>query len=331
MFLVQKPNLSSHFRSTTNKPPHIPKTYQLFHQNLIFHLKTLDLTKTTSTISLSWLSTALSFLSTLHTEAEAQMIHISKAQISNLKTDVDDYQSLYMDYSLKVLDLCNLISTAVNQLTERRLLMNFALRLLNFTDQFPVHEKLNKAKDALTRSVNDTQGSGSATAKERGLRAKLLIEELTDLIGKLPRGGRDIVRRTFYALGAMTVFVGSVLVGVLFGEMDVVKPQTIPAEFVWSDSFTGVQSQILDLINSKRNAVLEIDDVSSKAIVICDLLQGVVSGSGDDAAVRVCLVAGVKELVTSVKKYSDGVDELTNGANGLFRSVLKTRNGRLDV
>ncbi|KAK9073541.1 hypothetical protein SSX86_007865 [Deinandra increscens subsp. villosa] len=170
MFLVEKPNLSSHFRSTAKKPSHVPKTYQLaarlFDEKVILHLKTLDLTTNSSNISLSWLSAAVSMLSAVHTESEDQ--------ISNLKSEADDYQALYMDYSMKVLDLCNLISSAVHRLTDRRLLMNFSLRLLNFADTVPSREKLSKAKDALARSVNDAQ----EPAKEKGLRAKELMEEL---------------------------------------------------------------------------------------------------------------------------------------------------------
>ncbi|KAI3796347.1 hypothetical protein L1987_39015 [Smallanthus sonchifolius] len=326
MFLVQKANLSSPFGSTTKKSSHVPKSYQLaarlFDEKVILHLKTLDLTENSSSISLSWLSAAVSFLSAVHTEAEDQ--------ISNLKSEADDFQALYMDYSMKVLDLCNLISSAVHRLTDRRLLMNFSLRLLNFTDQMPSNEKLNKAKDALARSVNDTQ----EPAEEKGLRAKALIEELAVLLGKLPRGktngGRDLIRRTFYGLGLLTLLVGGVLVTVMFGETSAVKLR-VPAEFLWSDSVNGVHSRIFDLIKPKYNALLEIDNVSRQAVVVRDMLETVVSDGGDNADVRVRLEAGVKEMASSAKKFSDGIDGLTNGVNGLFRSVLKTRNGRLDV
>ncbi|KAK9074424.1 hypothetical protein SSX86_007022 [Deinandra increscens subsp. villosa] len=331
MFFVQKANLSSHFRSTTKKPSNIPKSHQLaarlFDEKVSLHLKTLDLSPNSSNISLSWLSAAASVLATVHSEAEVQI-----SDSKSVKSEVDDYQVLYMDFSLKVLDLCNLLSSAVRRLTDRRLLMNFSLRFLNFTDQPPAPEKLNKAKDALTRSIKNTEEE-SEKEKEKGLRAKALIEELAMLIGKLPRGnaggGRDLIRRTFYALGVLTVFVGGVLVAVLFGETEVVKLR-VPAEYVWADSVNGVQDRIFDLIKPEKNAVLELDDVTSQAVVIRDLLHAGVDG-GDDAGGRVCLEAGVKEMVGRVKKFSDGIDDLTNGVNGIFGTVLKIRNGRLDM
>lgn len=323
MFIVEKANLSSHFRSIKKKPPHVPKNYQLaarsFDEKVILHLKTLDLATNSSNISLSWLSAAVSFLSTVHSEAEDQ--------ISNLKSEAGDYQVLYMDYSLKVLDLCNLFSSAVQQLTDRRLLLNFSLRLLNFSDQIPSPEKLNKAKDTLTRSLNNIT---QEPAKEKGLRAKALIEELAILLGKLPSSksntGRDLIRRTFHALGSLTVFIGSVLATVLYGESDLVKLR-VPVEFLWADSVNDLQTQIFDLIKPKQNPLLELDNIATQAVVVLDLLHGFVSDGGD----KVLLEDGVKELGTAAKKFSDGVDTLTNGVNSMFRSVLNTRNGRLDM
>lgn len=323
MFIVEKANISSHFRSIKKKPPHVPQNYQLlvrsFDEKVILHLKTLDLHTISSNISLSWLSAAVSFLSTVHSEAEDQ--------ISNLKSDADDYQVLYMEYSLKVLDLCNLLSSAVQQLTDRRLLLNYSLRLLNFSDQTPSAEKLNKAKDSLTKSLNNnTQDS----AKEKSIRATALIEELTVLLGRLPPSksntGRDLIRRTFFALGVLTVFIGSVLVTFLYGESDVAKLR-VPVEFLWADSVNNLQTRIFDLIKPKQNSLLEINNIAIQAVVVLDLLHVFVSDGGD----KVHLEDGVKELGTAAKKFSDGVDTLTSVVNGLFRTVMNTRNGRLDM
>ncbi|KAL4586392.1 hypothetical protein LXL04_011028 [Taraxacum kok-saghyz] len=289
MFRVEKANLSSHFRSIKKKPPHVPQNYQLlarsFDEKVILHLKTLDLPTISSNISLSWLSAAVSFLSTVHSEAEDQ--------ISNLKSDADDYQVLYVEYSLKT----------------------------------PSAEKLNKAEDSLTKSLNNnTQDS----AKEKSIRAKALIEELTVLLGRLPPSksntGRDLIRRTFFALGVQTVFIGSVLVTVLYGESDLVNLR-VPVEFLWADSVNNLQTRIFDLIKPKQNSLLEIDDIASRAVVVLDLLHVFISNGGD----KVHLEDGVKELGTAAKKFSDGVDTLTSGVNGLFRTVMNTRNGRLDM
>ncbi|KAM0016908.1 hypothetical protein Hdeb2414_s0028g00702031 [Helianthus debilis subsp. tardiflorus] len=212
-----------------------------------------------------------------------------------------------------------------------------SLRLLNFSDDLPPVEKLNKAKDAISRSVNNINNINNnindtdESVKEKGIRVKKLINELAVLIGNLPRGKvTDGIRRMFYATGVLTVFVGSVLVTVLYGESDVVKQLRVPSEFVWADSVNGMENRIFDLIKLKKNVVKEVDDVVKQAVVVRDVIETVVNGGGDDG-VRVCLQDGLKEMTVGAKKLSDGIDKLTDGVNGMFRTVLKIRNSRLDV
>ncbi|KVI05249.1 protein BPS1, chloroplastic-like [Cynara cardunculus var. scolymus] len=330
MFLVDKTHLTSHFKSIGKKPTHGQKGYQLparfFDEKVILHLKTLTPPSRSSIISLSWLSKAVSFLSMVHSEAQDQ--------ISSLGSESDYYQALYMDYSVKVLDLCNLISSAVQQLTERRLLMNLGLRLINSSGQIPSPEKLKKAKDALIRSVHHRHD----TSKEKGIRAKALIEELTSAINSLPLGktssAKDMIRRTLHGLGVLTVFIASVLVAVLYGQSDSVEVR-VPDVFLWADSVNRMQTQIFELIKPKQTSdggrtkgwLLELDDTASRSLAICDLLDEIVF-DGDDNRSR--LENGVKELGNAAANFSDVVDGLTNGVNGLFNSVLKTRNGVLD-
>ncbi|CAI9296542.1 unnamed protein product [Lactuca saligna] len=331
MFLVEKTHLTSHFKSFTKKSSPNQKNYQLaarsFDEKVILHLKTLTPASDSSIISLSWMSKAVSFLSIVHFEAQDQ--------ISNLRSESDYYQALYMDYSLKVLDLCNLISSAIQQLTERRLLMNLGLRMINSSGQIPSPEKLKKAKDALFRSVSHTQ----EISKEKGQRAKTLIEELTFAINSLPLGktssAKDLIRRTLHGLGVLTLFVAGVLVSVLYGESDAVEVR-VPAEFLWAELVNGVQTQIYELIKPKQFSIgaekkgwlLELEDTAKQVVAVCDVLDEVVS-DGDEKH-RGRLENDVKEMGNAAAKFSDVVNVLTNGINDLFSSVLKTRNGVLD-
>ncbi|PWA90929.1 BYPASS-related protein [Artemisia annua] len=333
MFLVEKPILSSPFKSTSKKS-HLIKTYQLaaisFDQKISNHLKTLSpLTSSSSGLSLTDLSNLISFLTSLHTECESQ--------ISKTGSDDDQMLGFYMEYSLKVLDLCNLMTSSVQKMTEKRMSINFAVKLLmmnsNCNGQVVQVEKMNKAKDVISRAVNGLTESSPEKAKdspEKGESAKKLIDELTVMIGKLPevktvKNGRDLVARAFHALGVLTVVIGNVLVSVLFGDSEDSEPVKFrfPAEFMWCDSVNELQKVIFDQMKVNGNKVLEVDDVAKQAVIVRDLI--------DDAEGRVKLVEGVKDMEIKVKRFSDGVDALNNGVNGLFRTVLKTRNGRLDA
>lgn len=310
MFLVEKTHLTSHFKSLTKKSSPNSKSYQLaaqsFDEKVISHLKTLTIPSDSSIISLTWMSKAVKFLETIHFESH----HL----ISNLRSESDYFVNLYMDYSFKVVELCNLISSAVAELTERRLLMKLGLKLLESSSP----EKLKKAKDALIRSVDHARG----TSMEKGSRAKVLIEELNLAINSLPIGktvtGKDLIRRTLFSLGLLTVFVSSVLVSVFY-RSDMVEIR-VPIELGWVDSVNGIQRQIVDLIKPKELWLLEIEDISNRC-------AGLDKVNGDKRRV---LENEVTELGSMVAKFSGGVDELTNGVNGLFGSVLKTRNGILN-
>lgn len=257
---------------------------------------------------------------------------------------VDDDQMLgfYMEYSLKVLDLCNLMTSSVQKMTEKRMLINFAVKLLMMSSNGQVVqvEKMSKAKDVISRAVNGlTESSPEKTtdlpesSPEKGKSAKKLIDELTVMIGKLPeiktmKNGRDLVARVFHALGLLTVVIGNLLVSVLFGDLDDserVKVR-VPAEFMWCDSVNELQKAIFDRVIKENNKVLEVDDVAKQAVIVRDLIDDV----SDSPEGRVKLVESVKDMEMKVKRFSDGVDALNSGVNGLFRTVLKTRNGRLD-
>ncbi|XP_076952673.1 UPF0496 protein 4-like [Bidens hawaiensis] len=243
-----------------------------------------------------------------------------------------DEKDLYMEYSQKVLDLTNLITSAVKQLTERRMLLKLSLRLMDVNSgEIPAPEKLKKAKDALTRSVHCTE----STSPEKAQRAKDLIGELIAAVNRFPAGdGGDLVTRTFHALGALTVFFTGVLVTVLYGQVgesgdsDLVNVR-VPAEFLFADSVNGVRKVIFDSVNGgQKKRLSEFEDTANRALAVCDVIDDLAVDGGEKNRLR--LVDGVKELTEAVVRFSGGVDELTNGVNGLFGSVLKTRNGVLD-
>lgn len=332
MFLVDKTHLTSHFKSIRNKPKPNPKpqpqiyqqSAQSFDDKVISHLKTLDLASDSSNITLDWMTKAVTFLSLIHDESVEQILNIRSDS-----SEFDCYHALYMDYSQKVLDLCNLVSSGAQKLTERRLLLNLSLRLLNFdknSGQIPSPEKLKKAKDVLTRSVHHNQ----QISNEKAQRAKDLLKELTLIINKLPIGKitnvTDLIRRNLHALGVLTLFVTNVLVTVLYGDSDLVENR-VPNEFRWADSVELVRKRVFDVIKMKQEKMLDVEDTVNRAISVCDVIDEVVV-DGDECRVR--LFEGVEELRTVVVRFSGGVDELTNGVNGLFNGVMKRRNGVLD-
>jgi len=139
-------------------------------------------------------SLAHNFLSFAHTEAQT---HISNLHLS---TDSDDSLAGYLDGALKLLDLCNSISSLIERLRLCRLSLNFVLHLLApFYFGFPAPEKVRRARDLLS-----DWGKPSFDLSKWGFRSNPedLIRDLALGLSNAPHGkissANKLLRRTIW-------------------------------------------------------------------------------------------------------------------------------------
>uniref|UniRef100_A0A5B7BY23 Uncharacterized protein n=1 Tax=Davidia involucrata TaxID=16924 RepID=A0A5B7BY23_DAVIN len=321
--------------SKRSPPCNFDSISRSFDENILNHLKTLSSISNPPSISLSWLSLAVDFLSSTHAEAQAL---ISKLRSSS--GSLDDSLALYLDDSVKLLDICNSITSEIERLRRRRLLINFVLHLLDFSGngcEIPKPEKLRRARDSLSDWENNSRGS----AKRLGFQTRnpeSLIRDLAVSLGNAPRGKVSSVgklaRRTIYAVGLATVFVAGVVVSALYGLPEIVTVR-VPPEFLWADSFNGLESAISAKVKrrffeaEKKGLVEELDDVEKRVSGVRDVIDALL-GDGDHNDVKERLENAVQELETVTERFSNGLDRLSNGVNGIFHTVLSTRNGMLE-
>lgn len=325
MFLIEKkstfPSFSP-FRTAGKRTPAIDydSICTSFDESILRRLKPLAIsTSSLPSITLSWLSLAVEFVSTTHAEAQALISKITSGSHD------DGSKAVYLDYSVKLLDICNAISSDLEKLRNRRLLMSFVIRLLQVSDESPVPapEKLKKASDSITEWNNSTRD----VPKRRGFENRdpeALIRDLAAVISKIspPRGkstnvGKAVLR-TIYAVGLVTIFVAGVAVSALQGVSEIVNVR-VPAEFLWADSVNGLESWIFR--GGRKVVLTELDDVATRASGVRDLIVAV-----DIEAKKLPLRNAVKELETSTNGFSEGLDRLGNGVSDMFRNVMSTRN-----
>lgn len=333
MYLTEKYNLPSFspFRTVAKRsvPNNLDLICRSFDENVLRRLKTLTSTSNSPSISLSWLSLAVDFLSSTHDEAQTV--------ISNLRSSCathDDSLALYLNHSVKLLDVCNSISSEIERLRQRRLLINFVLHLFKNPGghgiQVPATDKLRRAGDSLS------DWEKNLPSNRRGFQIQdpeALVRDLASAIGAAPRGkvssAGQVIQRTIYAVGLVTVFVAGVSVSALYGRPDVSKVR-VPAEFLWADEFNGLQSASFGELKrrffegERKGLLAEPDEVATCA----KRLRGVIDGGEADKRER--LETAVNELEKATAAFSEGVDSLTNGVNGFFHKVLTTRTGVLD-
>lgn len=322
MFLIEKkstfPSFSPFRAAGKRSPPmDFDSICKSFDESILRRLKPLAIsTSSPPSISLSWLSLAVEFVSTTHAEAQALISKITSGSHD------DGSKAVYLDYSVKLLDICNAISSDLEKLRNRRLLMSFVIRLLQVSDETAISapEKLKKACDSITEWNNSTRD----VPKRRGFENR----DLAAAISKIspPRGKsmsvEKAVLRTIYAVGLVTIFVAGVAVAALHGVSEIVNVR-VPAEFLWADSVNGLESLIL---RGERKVVLtELDDVATRARGVRDLIVAVDLGD-DIEAKKLPLRNAVKELEASTSVFSEGLDRLSNGVSDMFRNVMSTRN-----
>ncbi|KAJ6720750.1 hypothetical protein OIU85_023916 [Salix viminalis] len=257
-----------------------------FDESLLRRLKTLANSSSTSqpsvAINLSWLSSALDFLSFAHEEA------INLLSSLNLDNSVD----LYLDNSVKILDLCNSISSEIERFRNRRLVLSFALLVLNNGSVDP--EKLARARV----SLSDWEiPRGKISADER------------------------FVRRTIKAVGLVTVFVAGVVVTALRGSSGLAVAVRAPPEFLWAESFNSLCASVSTRPDKKRYLLDELDEIEARIKEVSGVMDG---GSGENGERP---SSAVKEMEMVTGRLGEGLERLGNGVNEIFNSVLRTRDG----
>ncbi|KAE8022962.1 hypothetical protein FH972_008722 [Carpinus fangiana] len=321
MFLTQVPRFPSFPKKHSLPPVCYDVVARSFDDAILRRLKALN-QPASAPIGLSWLSLAIDFLSFAHTEARTLLSNL------HLSPDSDDSLAGYLDGALKLLDLCNSITSLIERLRLRRLSINFVLQLLAPSDSgFPAPEKLRRARDSLSDWEKPSVG-----LEKRGFRSSPedLIRDLAAGLGDAPRGkissADKLLRRTIHALGLLTVFFGGVLVSALYGSPKMAAVR-VPAEFSWADSFNALESSVSTEL-TRRFLVKELDDVGTRTREVREAIDGMAEAEEDKGRER--LNGAVGELKIATEVFSEGLDRLSNGVNGMFQTVLCSRGGVIE-
>lgn len=317
MFLTEKPSYPSFFFDSFNKQKKKKKKFDLishpFDESLLRRLNTLCNSQFSVTIDLSWLSSALAFLAFTHNQA---VTLLSTPKLSGSL-------NLYLDESLKLLDLCNSITSEIERLRHRQLLLKYALHLINNSEDA---EKLRRARASLSDWDNNSKGSRSDRTKNLEHSAM----DLAFMLKEVPRGkispDERIVRRTIYSVGLVTVLVAGAVAAALRGSTVPGAAVRAPSEFLWADSFNTLNSAIsaeLTRAGKKRQPLKELDDVETR-------LEEVIGAMDDAGGEKKSLNGVVNELERATETLGDGLERLSNGVNEVFNTVMSSRKEMLE-
>lgn len=267
-------------------------------------------------LSFSWMKLAMGLLCQTHTDI--------KNMIEQLELPVSDWEDkwidVYLDNSVKLLDICIAFSSELSRVSQGNLLLQCGLRYLKDYPSKP----LAKAGSSL-----DSWRPHISAKNPRLVNCFSILERLIETLNlpKIKKSGKGkVLMRAMYGVKMFTVFICSVFAAGFTGSPNMLVDLHAPSSCLWADAFADVQSyvnkEIRNILSSGRVTVLkEIEAVDSSIQKLTPVFEG-----GADSTTAEALKNPIMELGKSVDQLSEGLDLLKKQVDGFFQIVLSGRD-----
>ncbi|XP_062200696.1 UPF0496 protein 4-like [Phragmites australis] len=252
------------FRMILPRGAHLsPKLAELLasHEDgLALSLRKLKPEDTSEVLTLSWMRLAVDSLSELHTNIATL---ITELELPVLDWD-EKWVDIYLNSSVKLLDICIALSSELAQLDQGQLLVQYVLHVLDSGSKVPSQEQLKRAEASLKEWMEKV--------RMRSLRLENCLAVFQELAGNLclmkvkHSAKGKVLMRALYGIEAVTVFICSVLVAVLSGSSKPLVEFDVPEKFGWSKAFNDFRTAIngelrRQLSRGSVAAVKELEEV----------------------------------------------------------------------
>ncbi|KAK1272668.1 hypothetical protein QJS04_geneDACA013157 [Acorus gramineus] len=303
-------------------PPRLFSLLSSFEETLTERLKRLKTKYDYGVLSLSWMSCAMESLSETHTDI--------KTLITDLQFPVSDWDDkwmdMYLDDSVKLLDICIGFSSELSRLDQGQLLLQYVLHVLDFSRSSPSAEQLARAHTSLDdwrlQQINSRSTKlGSCSSVLQGLHTSLHMEKSRN------SSKGKVLMRALFGVKVQTIFICSTFIAALSCSSKVLTDLVVPDKFLWSEAFNDLQGtvngEIRKLFLSRRVILLKELEVVDKC---AEKLYALTDGVGHETDL---LRKSVSELGDSAEKLSGGVELLSKQVGVFFQIVLSGRDALL--
>lgn len=289
-----------------------------FEQTLAGRLKSLKPGDKEDILSLSWMKQAMSTLCAVHTDV--------KTLITDLELPVSDWDEkwigVYLDNSLKMLDMCIAYSSEISRLSQGHLYLQCSLHKLDGSStQFM---KARSSLDGWKQHIN---------AKNQRLEnCFAILDSLTESLNlpKIKNSAKGkVLMHAMYGVRVATVFVCSIFAVAFSGSAAKLKDLQVHETCLWTEAFVDLRDFINGEIRSiysggKFTAMKELEalDVSVKKLypVIQDGIDPI-----DSAQLELL----TSELTKKTEFFSEGLDLLAKETDKFFQILLTGRDALL--
>ncbi|KAL1220742.1 Protein BPS1 [Cardamine amara subsp. amara] len=285
-----------------------------FEANLASSISKLVPKEKSEILTVSWMKQAMESLCQTHNGI--------KTLITDLELPVSDWEDkwvdVYLDISVKLLDLCNAFSSELTRLNQGNLLLQFALH--NLESNSP--QNLSKAQSSLD---SWRQHIGSKNPRIENCRAILssLVQTLNlPKVKNSPKG--KVLMRALYGVKVKTLYICGVFAAAFAGSSQNLMYLTVSNELPWAQSFMEMQntmnSEIKNIFLADGLTVIkELEAVDSGVKKLYPAIQ---LGSIDPSSLQ--------PLKDSATELSNGLDLVSQEVDCFFKILLSGRDTLLE-
>lgn len=311
------------FRRMSPKGSYLsPKLLDLlntFEETLQGRIKKLRPVGRDDVLRLSWMRSAMETLCEIHTDV--------KTLITALELPVCDWEDkwidVYLDDSVKLLDICIAFSSEISQLKQGHLFLQCVMR--NFA---------GAATNKFERACSSLDGWKQHVAKKNPrfdncfIAMDALAEQLD--LPKIKNSAKGkVLMRAMYGVKVVTLLVCSIFASAFSGSAKKLSDLQVPEACLWAASFSELQAlvntEIRSQYSSGRTTILkELEAVDADVKKLYPIVL-----EGDIAVEAEALKSSTSDLGKSAENLSQGLDLLAKDVDRFFQIVLMGRDALL--
>lgn len=290
-----------------------------FEAALAERLKKLMPKNNNEILSISWMTLAMESLCETHNDIKALALDI---ELPVSQWD-EKWIDVYLDISVKLLDICIAFSSELSRLNQGHLLLQCALHNLN-----------TPSPQQLVRACSSIEG-WRHHINSKNPRIEKCGTILDDLLGSLdlPKVKNSakgkVLMQAMYGVKVETAFLCSVFAAFFSGSAEKLLDLDVADTYSWAQAFTSLRQVVNEEIKVRfsngRFAVLrELEAVDASVKILYPIILG-----EQDTVEKEALLKAVEETSRAAERLSQGLDHLAKEVDGFFRVVLSGRDALL--
>ncbi|XP_060204711.1 protein BPS1, chloroplastic-like [Lycium barbarum] len=290
-----------------------------FEESLMERVKSLKPVDKEDILTLSWMTQAISTLCAIHTDV--------KTLITELELPVCDWDDkwidVYLDNSVKLLDICIAFSSDISRLNQGHLYIQCGLHNLDGTsNQFM---KARSSLDGWKQHIN--------SKNPRLENCFAILDSLTESLNlpKIKNSAKGkVLMRAMYGVRVVTVFIFSMFAVTFSGSKKELKDLEVNETCLWTEAFVDVRDFIREEIRSiyssgRITALKELEVVDTSVKKLYPLIQDGVVDPNEAEQLQVLTL----HLTEKAEKLSGGLELLAKEADRFFHILLTGRDSLL--